>query len=261
MITSADLRIVPLLAELPPEQIDAIAARAADLTLDPGDWLIREGEQAAFFFLLRGRVTVFETMAGVDREINAMGRAPILAKCRCCWGARPSPVSAPTNPAAWPGSRPTTFNELILCSRRLSDQLFATMGPRITQARTLIVELPRDGDHPGGAALGSGLPRAAELFARNRVIYTWVDKGDGDAAAQGARRTFGRCHPARCWCFPTAPGSPAPRPARWPTASDSAPRCHSPGRRSLRRRDRRRRTRRARGGGLWRLRGLFKTEQ
>ena len=55
MITREDLRSVSLLAELPPEQVDAIAARAADLILDPGDWLIREGELAAFFFLLRGR--------------------------------------------------------------------------------------------------------------------------------------------------------------------------------------------------------------
>jgi hypothetical protein len=33
--------------------MDAIAARAAGLTLDPGDWLIREAELAAFFLLLR----------------------------------------------------------------------------------------------------------------------------------------------------------------------------------------------------------------
>ena len=48
MITREDLQPIPLLAELPPEQLDAIAARAADLNLQPGDWLIREGEQAAF---------------------------------------------------------------------------------------------------------------------------------------------------------------------------------------------------------------------
>ena len=50
MITREDLQTVSLLADLTPEQVDAIAARAADLTLDPGDWLIREGELAAFSF-------------------------------------------------------------------------------------------------------------------------------------------------------------------------------------------------------------------
>ena len=33
--------------------MDVIAARASDLTLDHGDWLIREGDLAAFFPLLR----------------------------------------------------------------------------------------------------------------------------------------------------------------------------------------------------------------
>ena len=184
MITSADLRIVPLLAELPPEQIDAIAARAADLTLDPGDWLIREGEQAAFFFLLRGRVTVFKTMAGVDREINAIGPGSYFGEVPLLLGSPAIASIRADEPSRVARLEADDFNELILCSRRLSDQLFATMVQRITQARTLIVELPRTAITLVGQRWDPACHELRNFLARNRVIYTWVDKGDADAAAR-----------------------------------------------------------------------------
>ncbi|HXS24929.1 MAG TPA: cyclic nucleotide-binding domain-containing protein, partial [Gemmatimonadales bacterium] len=84
MITGDDLQSMPLLAGLPREQVDAIAARAADLNLEPGDWLVQEGEQAGFFFLINGQVSVHKLMAGEERLINVFhpgdhfGEVPLM---------------------------------------------------------------------------------------------------------------------------------------------------------------------------------------
>jgi thioredoxin reductase (NADPH) len=184
MITREDLRSVSLLADLPPEQVDAIAARAADLILDPGDWLIREGEVAAFFFLLRGRVAVFKSAAGVDRQIGTydpgayFGEVPLLLN---------SPAIASLR-AEEPGRvarlEADDFHELILCSQRLSDQLFASMVQRITRAREVTAAFPRTAITLVGQRWDPACHDVRNFLARNRVVHTWIDLADPDAGAR-----------------------------------------------------------------------------
>ncbi|HLQ23300.1 MAG TPA: FAD-dependent oxidoreductase [Gemmatimonadales bacterium] len=184
MITREDLRSVSLLAELPPEQVDAIAARAADLILDPGDWLIREGELAAFFFLLRGRLAVFKSVAGVDRQIGTydpgvyLGEVPLLLNSPAIASLRAEEPSRVARLEA------DAFHELILCSQRLSDQLFATMVQRITRAREVTAAIPRTAITLVGERWDSACHEVRNFLARNRVVHTWIDLADPDAGAR-----------------------------------------------------------------------------
>jgi thioredoxin reductase (NADPH) len=183
MITREDLRSVSLLAELPPEQVDAIAARAADLTLDPGDWLIREGELAAFFLLLRGRLTVFKSLAGEDRKIGSydpgayLGEVPLLLNSPAIASLRAEEPSRVARLEA------DDFHELILCSQRLGDQLFATMVQRITRARE-VTAVPRTAITLVGQRWDPACHQVRNFLARNRVVYTWIDLDDPDAGAR-----------------------------------------------------------------------------
>src|ERR1041384_2596479 len=126
MISREALQSISPLAELPPDQIDAIAARAADLSVEPGEYLLQEGEQAAFFFLLRGKVTALKTFGGVKREVNTLtppvsfGEVPLLLGAPAIADLR---VDEPSRVAR---REVEDFHELILSSPRLSDQLFST---------------------------------------------------------------------------------------------------------------------------------------
>jgi thioredoxin reductase (NADPH) len=184
MITREDLQAVSLLADLPPEQVDAIATRAADLSLDSGDWLIREGELAAFFFLLRGRVAAFKSAAGVDRQIGTyepgayFGEVPLLLNSPAIASLRAEEPSRVARLEA------DDFHELILCSRRLSDQLFATMVQRITRAREVTAAIPRTAITLVGERWDPACHELRNFLARNRVVHTWIDLADPDAGAR-----------------------------------------------------------------------------
>ncbi|HTC23433.1 MAG TPA: FAD-dependent oxidoreductase [Gemmatimonadales bacterium] len=184
MITREDLQSVSLLAELPPEQVDAIAARAADLILDPGDWLIREGELPAFFFLLRGRVVVIKNAEGVDRQVNSydpgafFGEVPLLLNSPAIAGLRAEEPSRVARLEA------DDFHELILSSQRLSDQLFATMVQRITRVREVTAAFPRTAITLVGQRWDPACHEVREFLARNRVVHTWIDLADPDAGSK-----------------------------------------------------------------------------
>ena len=56
MITSADLAQVPVFAGVEEQERQRLARRAADIHLEPGEWLIREGEDPRFFIVLEGEL-------------------------------------------------------------------------------------------------------------------------------------------------------------------------------------------------------------
>jgi thioredoxin reductase (NADPH) len=54
MITSAEFENIPLFAAAEEQEQRRLARRAADIHLEPGEWLIREGEEPRFFVVLAG---------------------------------------------------------------------------------------------------------------------------------------------------------------------------------------------------------------
>jgi hypothetical protein len=54
MITGELLTQIPLFAGLPQSERESLAARAADVRLRAGEWLLMEGQAPAFFALLEG---------------------------------------------------------------------------------------------------------------------------------------------------------------------------------------------------------------
>jgi thioredoxin reductase (NADPH) len=70
MITLDVLRTIPLLASLEDAALRKVAMAAADVRLIEGEWLVREGEQPAFFLLLSGDLEVSKTVGGSEQVLN-----------------------------------------------------------------------------------------------------------------------------------------------------------------------------------------------
>ncbi len=75
-MTNADfLRRLPLFAELPDADLEALCGRAATRALAPGEWLMREGEQGdSLYVVLEGQLEILK-QAG-DRDVALAVRGP-----------------------------------------------------------------------------------------------------------------------------------------------------------------------------------------
>ena len=84
MITNDEVRQIPLFARLDESTIAQITAQAADVRLNSGEWVAREGEPGAFFALLSGRFAVVKLVGGKQRQLaireagGYMGEIPVL---------------------------------------------------------------------------------------------------------------------------------------------------------------------------------------
>ena len=184
MITGDDLQSMPLLAGLPREQVDAIAARAADLNLEPGDWLVQEGEQAGFFFLINGQVSVHKLMAGEDRLINVFHPGDHFGEVPLMLGSTSLASLCADERSRVARLEVDDFQELILTSRALGDQLFNNLVQRLTRAHDVIVDIPRSAITLVGQRWDPACHDLRNFLARNRITFDWVDLADEGAVAR-----------------------------------------------------------------------------
>lgn len=75
------LRAVPLLADLGPGVIERLAGRARVMDLDPGAYLIREGEEAdGLFVVLDGRLEITTRVGTDDLQVGGVGPGEIVGE-------------------------------------------------------------------------------------------------------------------------------------------------------------------------------------
>ncbi len=84
MIQPEELKAVPIFACLTDLQRERIAKNAADLFVQPGEWLIREGEMPSFFVLLEGELEVEKEYGGAGKFGGVISLATSMVKPRFC---------------------------------------------------------------------------------------------------------------------------------------------------------------------------------
>src|SRR3984885_6258417 len=70
MITSEDLEKIPVFAGGEKQERRRLPRRAADIHLEPGEWLIREGEEPHFFVVLEGELEAIKDVVGQRRVLG-----------------------------------------------------------------------------------------------------------------------------------------------------------------------------------------------
>jgi thioredoxin reductase (NADPH) len=181
MITPDLLKDVPLFAEVPHAELSTIAARAADIDLREGEWLIHEGEAAAFFILLSGRLAVSKSYGGIERVINEydagtfFGEVPLLlgspaiASLRAIKASRVSRLDE------------RDFRELIVACPKLNAELLRTMATRVGYLQQAVLETPVATVTIIGHRFDLACHDLRDFLARNRVLFRWLDPRDPEA--------------------------------------------------------------------------------
>ena len=87
MITADLLAHIDLFAQIPDSERASLAARAADVRLQAGEYLLVEGQQPSFFGLLEGQIDVFKVMGGRDQRITTYGPGDYFGEVPLLLGA------------------------------------------------------------------------------------------------------------------------------------------------------------------------------
>jgi thioredoxin reductase (NADPH) len=131
MITAESLTHIPLFAFLPEDERASLARRAADVRLHQDEWLISEGQTAAFFAVVEGKLSVVKSIGGQDHELatfisgDYFGEVPLLLGSPAVASVRALETSRVMRLDA------TDFHDLISHCRVLNGEIMKTMALRV----------------------------------------------------------------------------------------------------------------------------------
>jgi thioredoxin reductase (NADPH) len=181
MITPDLLKNVPLFAEVPAKELATIAARAADIQLREGEWLIHEGEAAAFFILLSGRLVVSKSYGGIERVINEYRPGSFFGELPLLLGSPAIASLRATQASRVARLDEHDFRELIVACPRLNAELMRSMATRVGLLQQAALETPVATVTIIGHRFDLACHDLRDFLARNRVQFRWHDPRDPEA--------------------------------------------------------------------------------
>ena len=180
MITAESLTHIPLFAILPETERGSLAARAADVRLQQGEWLIAEGQTPAFFALLEGKLAVLKSIGGHDHEVTTFVPGDYFGEVPLLLGSPAVASVRAVEPARVMRLDPADFHDLISHCRVLNGEIMKTMALRVNRIQQVVT------DNAGIVATIIGHRHdatcfeAREFLSRNHVGFAWRDLDEPD---------------------------------------------------------------------------------
>src|SRR5580693_171335 len=173
MITSRDLEEIRLFAGVEGEERRRLARRAADIQLEPGEWLIREGEEPRFFVILEGELEAVKDIVGQRRMLGRSGAGDFSGETPIFMGtASIVSVRAVTKCRVARFER-QQLQELVRESPSAGEVIFQTMTSRFALAQKLARETPSSRVQIAGSKYDNNCRAIRAFLSANRIQYEW----------------------------------------------------------------------------------------
>ncbi len=177
MITSKDLEKIPVFAEVEEQERRRLARRAADIHLEPGEWLIREGEEPRFFVILEGELEAIKDIVGQRQVLGRSFAGDFSGETPIFMG-----TSSIVSVRAVTKCRVARFDrqqlqELVRDSPSAGEIIFQTMTSRFALAQKLARETPSSRVQISGSKYDDKCRAIRAFLSANRIQYDWQPTG------------------------------------------------------------------------------------
>ncbi|MDX6560811.1 MAG: thioredoxin reductase [Gaiellales bacterium] len=184
MIELADLRGLPVFDGVSDETLNRVVAHVADVRVDEGQWLVREGESPAFYVLLSGTFDLMKRYPDGTRRLavrkdpgDYLGELPIVFGTPFFAGAR---ATTALRVARLDRAQ---FGLVVRESQAFSDRLVATIAQRVEG-----LEAEAAGPLRLPTVIGSShdpeCHALRDFLSRNQVRFEWADPDEDWIAAR-----------------------------------------------------------------------------
>jgi len=181
MITADLLTRIPLFAGLPETERSSLAARAADVRIQKDEWLLVEGQTAAFFGLLEGRLAVIKAIGGRDHHIATYEPGEYFGEVPLLLGSPAIASLRALEPARLMRLEPADFHYLVSHCRVLNAEITRTMEHRVSRLQQVVADAQTVAATVIGTHRDAASVTLRDFLTRNHVAFAWRDLDDEDS--------------------------------------------------------------------------------
>jgi thioredoxin reductase (NADPH) len=178
MITAELLATIPLFAPLSAERLAHVATHAADITLEPGEYLVHEGETPSFFVVIDGRLEVTKRVGTIERVLGTRERGDTFGEVPLVLGAATFANARAAAPSRVTRLDNVTFRELLHESPVLSAAVMQSVSERIRDLERVTTEIPSADVIIVGRRWDPACHDIRDFLARTQIAFEWIEPGD-----------------------------------------------------------------------------------
>jgi thioredoxin reductase (NADPH) len=171
-----ELREFPLMSCLPEAQLQRLARHAADLHLNAGEWLIREGEEAWFYQLVSGSMDVLKFLGGRDVVVKSYKNGEFFGEVPLLLGSSAIASLRAKEPSRVMRIDRVMFKELLDSSKDCRALVMETMTSRLSYIQDRMIDYPASRVLVVGSQYDTDCRDIRSFLAVNRIPYEWVDR-------------------------------------------------------------------------------------
>jgi thioredoxin reductase (NADPH) len=176
MLTSSELKKIPIFSCLNDANLMWLSRQAADLHLEPGEYLIHEGEPTPFFVVMEGTTEVLKDVMGRRTEVSEHKQGDFFGELAILMAtAAPASVRAKT---ACHLARldPQHLQELIRRSPECCAVILQTLNERVQVVQKYMLNLPSSRVQIVGSKFDDDCREIRTFLSMNRIPYEWADR-------------------------------------------------------------------------------------
>jgi thioredoxin reductase (NADPH) len=175
MITAAELAPIPLFALLNEPARQRLALKAADIRVESGDWVIREGEDPRFFVVLEGLLQVVKDIVGQRRDLEQLNAGEFFGEIPILLGSANIVSVLAVSRCRLARFDRQQLQELIRDSSSAGALIFQTMTARLSMAPQYVRDTPSSRVLLSGSSHDADCRAIRGFLSANRVQYDWLD--------------------------------------------------------------------------------------
>jgi thioredoxin reductase (NADPH) len=174
MLTTDDIRAIPLFSALAESELELLARTSADLSLGVGEFAVHEGGDRALFAVLAGRLEVVKLFDGVERTLGVRVPGTIF-------GEVPIAIGSPF-PAGYRASEPSRvvrvelkhYYAVAAASPEVAEKVGALARERLGGLQNITAERPKPRVVMVGHRWDGACAELRRFLARNQITYEWL---------------------------------------------------------------------------------------
>ncbi|HEX3467892.1 MAG TPA: FAD-dependent oxidoreductase [Candidatus Elarobacter sp.] len=183
MITVADIADIPLYAAMPERLRARLAARAADIVVDPGEWIVNEGSAAHFWTLLDGEVEAVKRYGGTTTWIATFERGDYFGEVPLMLGTEAYLGIRAVTAARLMRTDPADFHFMLTASPETSAEIAQTIARRVSLRSDAYISANATQAAIVGDRYDLACHDLRDFLSRNQIAYEWLDPSEpGDAS-------------------------------------------------------------------------------
>ena len=182
MLTSDDVRAVPLFATLSDAAVDRLVRSAADIRLNTGEHAVHEGGERALFAVLSGRLEVVKLFDGIERTLGWRLPGAIFGEVPLAF-ATPFPGGyRAAEPSRVMRIEPHHYFAIAAAAPEVAARVGALARERIGGLQGIALQPPPAQIVVFGERWDPACSELRRFLARNQIVHDWLTPDAPDLA-------------------------------------------------------------------------------